>query len=157
MNFLFKWLETFVWLFFFKMYKASSMYILTQRAYKELFFDGCCSLVKFPTQVQDWLALFSSWPWAVGVIVLVYFNKIISLPAPLLYYVFDRSVLFYKIPNICGFYPYFSMLFRFSIAICQLFILLTLRPLNQNTTDAQRKPKKELIGNHFQVARKRST
>ena len=75
--------------------------------------------------------------WAVGVSVLVYFNKNISLPVPLLYYV--------------------SMLFQFSIAICQLFILLTVRPLNQNTTDAQQKPKKEWVGNHFQVARKRST
>ena len=83
-----------------------------------------------------------------GVIVLVYLNKIISLPAPLLYYVSDRSVLLHKIPNICRFYPYFSMLFQFSIAICQLFILLPVRPLNQNTTDAQRKPKKEWVGNH---------
>ena len=32
-----------------------------------------------------------------GVIVLVYYNKIISLPAPLLYYVFDRFVLLHKI------------------------------------------------------------
>ena len=38
-----------------------------------------------------------------GVIVLVYFNKIISLPVPLLYYVFDLSVLLHKIPNICRF------------------------------------------------------
>ena len=59
--------------------------------------------------------------------------------------------LLHKIPNICRFYPYFSMLFRFSIAICQLFVLLTVRPLNHNTTDAQRKPKKEWVGNHFQV------
>ena len=84
-----------------------------------------------------------------GVIVLVYFNKIFSLPAPLLYCVFNRFVLLHKIPNICRFYPYFSMLFRFSI--CQLFVLLTVRLLNQNTTDAQRKPKKEWVGNHFQV------
>ena len=35
--------------------------------------------------------------------------KFISLPAPLFYYVFDRSVLLYKIPNICRFYPYFSI------------------------------------------------
>ena len=55
----------------------------------------------------------------VGVIVVVYFNKIISLPAPLLYCVFDRFVLLHEIPDICRFYPYFSMLFRFSI--CQLF------------------------------------
>ena len=47
--------------------------------------------------------------WAVGVIVLINFNKIISLPAPLLYCVFDRFVLLHKIPNICHFYPYFSM------------------------------------------------
>ena len=86
-----------------------------------------------------------------GVIVLVHFNKIIYLPAPLLCYVFDRSVLLHKIPNICRFYPYFSMLFRFSIAICQLFILLTVRPLNQNTTDAQRKPKKEWVGITFRL------
>ena len=78
-----------------------------------------------------------------GVIVLVYFNKIISLPAPLLYCVFDRFVLLHKIPNICRLYPYFSMLFRFSI--CQLFVLLKVRPMNQITTDAQRKPKKELV------------
>ena len=57
--------------------------------------------------------------WAVGVFVLVYFSKIVSLPAPLLYCVFDRFILLHKIPNICRFYPYFSMLFQFSI--CQLF------------------------------------
>ena len=102
-------------------------------------------------KIQVWMPTNGLFPWAVGVTVIVYFNKIISLPAPLLYYVFDRSVLLHKIPNICRFYPYFSMLFRFSIAICQLFVLLTVRPLNQNTTDAQRKPKKEWVGNHFQV------
>ena len=58
-----------------------------------------------------------------GVIVLVYFNKIISLPVPLLYCVFERFLLLHKIPNIFRFYPYFSMLFRFSI--CQLFVHLT--------------------------------
>ena len=56
---------------------------------------------------------------SLGVIALVYFNKIISLPAPLLYCVYDCFVLLHKNPNICRFYPYFSMLFRFSI--CQLF------------------------------------
>ena len=41
--------------------------------------------------------------------------------------------------NICRFYPYLSMLFRFSITLSvTLFTLLTVRPLNQNTTDAQR-------------------
>ena len=62
-----------------------------------------------------------------------YINSIFSLPAPLLYCVFDRFLLLHKIPNNCCFYPYFSMLFRFSI--CQLFVLLTVRPWNQNTTD----------------------
>ena len=89
------------------------------------------------------------------VIVLVYFNKIISLPAPLLYCVFNRFVLLHKIPNICRFYPCFSMLFRFSI--CQSFVLLTVRPLNQNTTDAQRKPErmggKSLSGCRLELVR----
>ena len=59
--------------------------------------------------------------WAVGVIVLVHFNKIIYLPAPLLYCVFDRFVLLHKIPNICCFCPYFSMF----ISVFDLSVICT--------------------------------
>ena len=45
----------------------------------------------------------------------------------------------------------------FSVFDLSVFVLLTVIPLNQNTTDAQRKPKKEWVGSRFQVARKRST
>ena len=38
--------------------------------------------------------------------------------------------------------PIFAVLSIFLHAFCQLFVLLTVRPLNQNTTDAQRKPRK---------------
>ena len=55
-----------------------------------------------------------------GVIVLVYFNKIISLPAPLLYYVFDRSVLLHKIPII-----YRLFLHAFSVFDRDLSVIYT--------------------------------
>ena len=76
-----------------------------------------------------------------GVIVVVYFNKVISLPAPLLYCVFDRFVLLHKIPNTYRFYPYFSMF----ISVFDLTVICT---PNGKTAEpeysrrADRKPKK---------------
>ena len=55
---------------------------------------------------------------------------------PLLYSAFDCFVLLHKIPKICSFYPFLSMLFRFSISS---LALLTVRLLNQTTRDAKRK------------------
>ena len=70
-----------------------------------------------------------------------------SLPSPLFYCVFDCFVLLHKIPNICRFYAYFSMLFRLSVR----FVLLTVRPLKQTTRDARRKTNREWVGNRFHV------
>ena len=59
-----------------------------------------------------------------GVIVLVYFNKIIYLPAPLLYYIFDRSVLLHEIPNIH--LPFLSIfLHAFSVFDRDLSVICT--------------------------------
>ena len=43
-------------------------------------------------------------------------------------------------------FPIFAVFIHILHAFCQLFVLLTVRPLNQNTTDAQRKPKKRMGG-----------
>ena len=62
---------------------------------------------------------------AKGDIVLIYINRIISLPAPLLYCVFDRFVLLHKIPNICRFYPYLiSPSFFIDFLFCASLVVL---------------------------------
>ena len=99
-------------------------------------------------------------PRAVGVVVLVYFNKIISLPVPLLYYVFDLSVLLHKIPNICRFYPCLSMFFHaFSVFDRDLSVIYTPNGKTAEPESYRRaaKVKERMDRKHFQVARKRST
>ena len=76
-----------------------------------------------------------------------YIKKNISLPAPLLYCVFDHFVLLHKVPNICHLYPYFSIFFLCPCSVVvSSFVVLVVRPLNQTTRDAQRKPKKGWVG-----------
>ena len=86
-----------------------------------------------------------------GVIVLVYFNKIISLPAPLLYYVFDRSVLLHKIPII-----YRLFLHAFSVFDRDLSVIYTPNGTRilQTRSESQRKNGWEITFRLSPAARK---
>ena len=77
-------------------------YLLQMRSSLQLHvtFAICVNLIFRLASDELWEILYS------------YINNIISLPAPLLCCVFDRFVLLHKIPNICRFYRYFFMLFR---------------------------------------------
>ena len=70
---------------------------------------------------------------------------IISLPAPMLYRIFDRFVLLHKSPIFTVFILYISPYFSggISIRFASSFVFLTVRSLNQTTTDAQRNAQRE--------------